>query len=715
MMKGLRLNGVAGGDGIDNGSNSIFNRFLGTVLLFVMMMSSGVYGQINEDFSTGLRTSGYAGNGTNTGNLTLGSGAWIFVNSGLANNTTGNAGVATPSCQMQSGTNNSATLPTLNTVGTISFCFKGGTPTLSKTVGGVTTTITLTKTGNIYSATINDASSSIVLKINNSAATSYLDDVSTTSYSAAPCSGTPNAGTTTVSSTGAGAGSTYTVSSTGHSTAATGLTYQWQSNTNSAGWVNVGTASSTYADYSATAPGTVGTIVQWRLSATCSNSSITSTSTAVSFTVTNPYNMPAGTNSVTTCSMTVYDSGGPSGNYSNNANSILTINPATPGSLIQVSGTFDLENTFDYLYVYDGSSIAGTLLGTYTGSGSIPALQSSTGPITLRFTSDNTTIRSGFQINVSCTVPTYTLTYNGNGNTGGTVPTAGPYQEAATVTVLGNTGSLVKTNYNFSGWNTAAAGTGTDRAAASTFSMPASNTILYAKWTGNVSYDANGGTGTVTDATNYLAGQSVTTASGAGFTRAGYAFIGWNTLANGLGTSYTASQVSAFNFAGNTTLYAVWNPVGSHTAIFEANGGTGTMANQVESSAAALTTNAFTRTGYTFANWNTAANGSGTTYTNGQSYSFASNITLYAQWTPNNNTVTFDANTGTGTMSSQTIATAATVALNANTFTKAGYTFTGWATTAGGAVAYANSASYTMGTSNVTLYAKWTANNNTIT
>lgn len=230
--------------------------------------------------------------------------------------------------------------------------------------------------------------------------------------------------------------------------------------------------------------------------------------------------------------------------------------------------------------------------------------------------------------------PTYTLTYNGNGNTGGTVPTDGssPYTAASTVTVLGNSGSLVRTNYTFAGWNTAAAGNGTDRTAASTFSMPAANTILYAKWTGNVSYNANGGTGTVTDATNYLPGQAVTTASASGFTRAGHAFLNWNTATDGSGATYTASQVAAFNFAGNITLYAIWNPIGSHTVIFEANGGTGTMANQTESTATALSTNAFTRTSYNFNGWNTAADGSGTSYTDGQTYSFASNMTLYAQW-----------------------------------------------------------------------------------
>ncbi len=78
-------------------------------------------------------------------------------------------------------------------------------------------------------------------------------------------------------------------------------------------------------------------------------------------------------------------------------------------------------------------------------------------------------------------------------------------------------------------------------------------------------------------------------------------------------------------------------------------------------------------------------------------------------------TITFNANGGTGTMSNQAINEGASANLTTNAFTRTGYTFDGWATTAAGAVAYANNASYTMGTSNVTLYAHWAINNYTVT
>jgi uncharacterized repeat protein (TIGR02543 family) len=78
---------------------------------------------------------------------------------------------------------------------------------------------------------------------------------------------------------------------------------------------------------------------------------------------------------------------------------------------------------------------------------------------------------------------TYNVTYDGNTNTGGAVPTdATNYLAADTVTTLDNTGSLTKTAKVFNGWNTAANGTGTARAVGSTWAMGAGNVTLYAQW-----------------------------------------------------------------------------------------------------------------------------------------------------------------------------------------------------------------------------------------
>jgi uncharacterized repeat protein (TIGR02543 family) len=85
-----------------------------------------------------------------------------------------------------------------------------------------------------------------------------------------------------------------------------------------------------------------------------------------------------------------------------------------------------------------------------------------------------------------------------------------------------------------------------------------------------------------------------------------------------------------------------------YTVTFNANGGTGTMDPQSGeyNTTAALTQNTFIRTGYTFSGWNTAANGTGESYVDQAPYTFLANETLYAQWTANTYTVTFNANGG---------------------------------------------------------------------
>ena len=88
--------------------------------------------------------------------------------------------------------------------------------------------------------------------------------------------------------------------------------------------------------------------------------------------------------------------------------------------------------------------------------------------------------------NINC----LTTIYNGNGSTAGIVPIdpASPYESGATVTVLGNTGDLIRinaggTSYRFTGWNTKADGSGAYHTEGSTFIMGASNVTLYAQWT----------------------------------------------------------------------------------------------------------------------------------------------------------------------------------------------------------------------------------------
>ena len=123
----------------------------------------------------------------------------------------------------------------------------------------------------------------------------------------------------------------------------------------------------------------------------------------------------------------------------------------------------------------------------------------------------------------------------------------------------------------------------------------------------------------------------------------------------------------------------------------------------------ALTAGAYVRTGFSFQDWNTASDGSGTPYANGAVYSFTTSVTLYAQWTPfaaSNTTVKFNANGGAGFMKSESAR--GPTALSPNHLKRSTYKFAGWNTTRRGTgVAYSNGATFTFTTS-VILYAQWT-------
>ena len=131
-----------------------------------------------------------------------------------------------------------------------------------------------------------------------------------------------------------------------------------------------------------------------------------------------------GSASITTCDMAIYDNGGPNGDYSNNCDATLTINPATPGAVIVLTGTSSTESCCDYLRVYDGTSTSGTMLAEYKGDNLTVNCTSTSGPLTLHFHSDGSVLRSGFALTATCsggsTVTPPTVTTNDATNIGQT-------------------------------------------------------------------------------------------------------------------------------------------------------------------------------------------------------------------------------------------------------------------------------------------------------
>ncbi|MDA8175330.1 MAG: InlB B-repeat-containing protein [Nitrospiraceae bacterium] len=261
--------------------------------------------------------------------------------------------------------------------------------------------------------------------------------------------------------------------------------------------------------------------------------------------------------------------------------------------------------------------------------------------------------------------PTYTITYNGNGNTGGSAPVdQNQYQQGQTVTVLGP-GNLSNGGETFAGWNTQPDGNGAPLQPGQQFQMGSSNVTLYAKWTGaatyNVFYNGNNNTGgsPPADTNKYQQGQSVTVLGNTGnLARTGCTFTGWNTQANGSGTTYQPGSQFPMG-ASNITLYALWTSDATYTVTYNGNGSTGGSAPadqnryQQGQTVTVLGQGNLTNTGYAFDGWQ---DGNGNAYWPGQTFAMgANNVTLYAQWASPTSRYAYVANYSDNTISQYTI------------------------------------------------------------
>jgi len=192
---------------------------------------------------------------------------------------------------------------------------------------------------------------------------------------------------------------------------------------------------------------------------------------------------------------------------------------------------------------------------------------------------------------------------------------------------------------------------------------PVDDITCVAQWTANsynITFDAAGGTGGEVQTLVYG-----TALSAPAVTRAGYTFIGWS------------PSLPETVPAADTTYTAQWDR-NMFRLSFNANGGTGEMDYHTMGLDGGVTVPncAFTRTGYSFSGWNTAANGSGDSVEVGTILYLTYDLTLFAQWTVNNYIITFNANGGTGGTGPAAMDYGS--ALTAPTVVKTGYTFMGW-------------------------------------
>ncbi len=233
-----------------------------------------------------------------------------------------------------------------------------------------------------------------------------------------------------------------------------------------------------------------------------------------------------------------------------------------------------------------------------------------------------------------------------------------------------------------------------------------------------ITFDSNFGTPTTTTQ-NMTAAVGVTLTAN-GFSRTGYTFGGWSTARSGAVT-HTNNQ-AAVTFASDTTLFAVWEAI-NYSVTYRANGATAgavptdaTNYNIGQSATAKANSGALALPGYTFAGWNTLANGNGSTYNSGNSFEIGSaNVELHAIWLADTYTVNYNTNgaTGDAASTSATYTTGGTpITLSAiGSMQKLGHTFSGWSTTPTGTVLVGTFTTLT----DVTLYAKWAINVITIT
>jgi uncharacterized repeat protein (TIGR02543 family) len=159
------------------------------------------------------------------------------------------------------------------------------------------------------------------------------------------------------------------------------------------------------------------------------------------------------------------------------------------------------------------------------------------------------------------------------------------------------------------------------------------------------------------------------------------------------------------------------DPAATHTVTYEGNGNTGGTCpldshayKPGEAVTVATNDGSLTKSGFSFTGWNTAKDGTGIAQAEGSTFNMGNaEVTLYAQWAAVTHTITFVSTDpgSTGTMAPQAMAEGASAALAANTLGKGSYRFMGWATTPGGAVTFADGGVFTMGSSDVTLYATW--------
>lgn len=317
----------------------------------------------------------------------------------------------------------------------------------------------------------------------------------------------------------------------------------------------------------------------------------------------------------------------------------------------------------------------------------------------------------------------YTVEYDGNGYTGGTVPSdSNTYNVGNSVTAKSDNDvaadPIVRTGYTFDAWNTQANGRGDVVAEGTAFTMPASNVILFAQWTADdqiLTYNKNDGTAMPQAATEIRkTDEELALAGVTKFMRAGYTLVGWMENPEGTTADYALGETFKMP-AGNKTLYALWT-INNHNVYYEENGGTDVSdESDVEFGSLLTTPEATTKIGHTFAGWFKDAGLN-------SEWSFAADtmpdtdITLYAKWDKKPYVLSYEGNfADSGSVDSKNGLFGLELTIAENGFVKSGFAFVEWNTQADGSGdKYNPSEPFIVPAKNITLYAQWVKNGDVV-
>lgn len=235
----------------------------------------------------------------------------------------------------------------------------------------------------------------------------------------------------------------------------------------------------------------------------------------------------------------------------------------------------------------------------------------------------------------------FTISYDANGGTG--APSSQTKKYGNTLTLSSTTPSRASdvddnatTTYTFKGWSTSRTASTATYKAGGKYTKNVSD-ILYAVWSSGIinKYEVRYVTGcdTIIDKQNKTKGTDLTL-SDVVPVKQGYTFKEWNTDEDGSGVTYNVGEV--YSTDDDVVLYAIW-VAGTHTVVFDANGGSGEPSSFIKTSGINVFISELEpiKSGYDFACWNTASDGSGRSYYPGVEYDWEQvdgTVTLYAQW-----------------------------------------------------------------------------------